>query len=455
MTVIDTVPTAPKALPLLGHSLPLLRDPQKFLGSLSPLGDLVRIRVGPIGMVVVCDADLTQQVLRDDRTFDKGGVLFDRVREVLGNGPGSCPYQGHRRLRRLLQPAFHGARLPAYAEVMSSHVEEVVSSWRDGQVVDVPGEIMKATNRILMTAAFSDTLADETLEQMISDVAVVFEGFYRQMFMPAWLTRLPVPGNRSFLKAKERLTATTHEIITRRRESGVDHGDLLSALVSARDAESSNQRLSNDEISDAVISFLFAGGESSATVVAWALHALGQNPEVQRRLHEEVDQVLAGRTATYDDVSQLEYTDRVIKETLRLYSPGWFLTRKSTADATLGEHRIPAGTTIAYSPYIVHRSAEHFTQPAAFDPDRWDASNGNELPPRHAMVAFGSGARKCIGDKFAIVEAVITLATIVARWKLEPVPDVEVRPALGSVMTPRRLPMRLAARDVAEHLAAS
>ncbi|MFC3996971.1 cytochrome P450 [Nocardiopsis sediminis] len=449
MPVIDTVPTAPKALPLLGHSLPLLRDPQKFLGSLAPVGDLVRIRVGPIGMVVVCDADLTQRVLRDDRTFDKGGVLFDRVREVLGNGPGSCPYQGHRRLRRLLQPAFHGARLPAYAEVMSDHVEEVVDSWRDGQVVDVPGEIMRATNRILMTAVFSDTLPDETLEQMIGDVGVVFEGFYRQMFMPEWLTRLPVPGNRSFLKAKERLTTTTHEIIARRRASGADHGDLLSALVSARDAESANERLSDDEISDAVISFLFAGGESSATVVAWALHALGQNPEAQRLLHEEVDQVLAGRTATYDDVPRLEYTDRVVKETLRLYSPGWFLTRKSTADATLGEHRIPAGTTIAYSPYIVHRSAEHFTRPAAFDPGRWDASDGRRLPPRQAMVPFGSGARKCIGDKFATVEAVITLATIVARWKPEPVPNVKVRAAIGSVMTPRRLPMRLAARKVA------
>lgn len=136
MNATRMIPRARGALPLLGHVMPLLRDPLRFLTSLPAQGDLVRIRIGPVTAIVICDPELTRQVLLDDRTFDKGGPIFDRLREVLGNGLVTCPHSMHRRQRRLVQPTFHQTRLPGYAQTMTEEISAVAESWRDGHVID-------------------------------------------------------------------------------------------------------------------------------------------------------------------------------------------------------------------------------------------------------------------------------------------------------------------------------
>ncbi|MFI8963021.1 cytochrome P450 [Streptomyces sp. NPDC053493] len=441
------IPTAPRALPLIGHIVPLLRDPLAFLNSLPALGDLVRIRLGPLTVIVICDPELTRRALLDDRVFDKGGPLYDRLREVIGDGVVSCRHQAHRRLRRLSQPAFHQARLPEYARAMTACVQETTDSWRPGHVLDVPAEMMTTSSRIITATLFSDSLPQAAHGRLVDDVTTVVTSLYQRMFLIPPLDRLPTPGNRAHLAARARLHATVERVIARRRADGADYGDLLSALVTAQDPEADGPGMSSAEISDTIVSFVLAGIESTAATLSSALDLLARHPDVEQRLHTEVDSVLGGAPATYADLPRLEVTERVVTETLRLRPPGWFFTRKVTADTDLGGHLLPAGTSVAYSPYLIHHRPDLYPDPEAFVPDRWAGPHSS--PPRHAFLPFAAGARKCIGDSFSMVEATLALATIAARWRLEHVSGDRVRLAPAVTLELRDLHMRARPRTPA------
>jgi cytochrome P450 len=444
MTTKCAAGSAPGALPLLGHTLSLLRNPWRFFASLPDHGDLVGIRIGPIEAIVVCAPELIRQVLLNDHVFDKGGPVFDQAREVLGDGLGTCPHRLHRRQRRLVQPTFHPTRLPGYAHVMTERIAEMTGSWRDGQALDVLSEMMTLTSRTLVETMFSDALPAALLGEMLDDLTTVLGGIYKRMLMPPPVDKLPFFGNRRYDRAGLRLREAIGRVISERRASGTDRGDLLSTLLSARDP-ADNQGLSDTEITDQVFIFFFAGTETTACTLAWAVHLLAQHPEIEHRLHAEVDAVLAGAPASYEDLPKLELTGRVVTETLRIYPAAWILTRTITTDTHLGGHPIPAGSTLIYSPYLLHHRPDLYPDPDRFDPDRW--TNGHTpQPPRQILIPFGGGARKCIGDTFAITEATLALATITARWRLRPLPGHHVHPAPAVSLRPRGLRMRATTR---------
>ncbi|MFF7216523.1 cytochrome P450 [Streptomyces sp. NPDC008238] len=440
MKDLRSLPAAPNGLPLVGHLPQLLRNPLAFLTSLPAHGDLVRIRLGPLAVVVLCDAELTRHVLISDRVFDKGGPVYDRAREVAGNGLPTCPYSEHRRQRRMIQPAFHPARLHAYAETMTGCIDERTAGWHAGQVLHIPTEMMAIASKAAAAAFFSRTLPSAELGRILDDVTTLINGMGRRMLMIPPLDRLPTPRNRSYLRARARLRDTLDQVIAQRLAEGTDRGDLLSALIAARDPEDGGRGMSAAEISDQTIAFFLAGTETTAATVGWALDLLAEHPEIEQRVHSEVDTVLGGTAATHAHLPHLPLAERVITETLRLRPPGWFITRVVSADTELAGHRLPAGTTVAYSAYLIHHKPDLYADPEAFDPDRWDPARPQ--PPRHALIPFATGARKCIGDTFATTEATLALATITARWRLEHLPGHTTRPALAMTLRPRDLRMR-------------
>lgn len=454
-TASGAVPVAPGRLPLLGHLLPLARDPLTFLSSLPACGDLVEVRIGPTRAIVVCDPDLTHRLLTDDRTFDKGGALIEKAREIVGDSLGTCPHGRHRRQRRLAQPAFHQARMPGYADIMTERITDATRSWRPGRILDVYAEMLGITSEILLATMFSSSLpARSDRGRLHRDFVTVIDGMYRRMLTPRPLNRLPTRRNRRYRQAVARLRRSVRTVLADRRADGTDHGDLLSALLAARDTGigigigigTTDQSLSDAEITDNTMMFLLAGTETTATTLAWALHLLTEHPETERALHAEVDAVLDGRPASHADLPHLELTGRVITETLRLYPPGWIFTRTVTADTRLGGHRLPANTTVVYSPYLLHRRADLFGDPDRFDPDRWLPDR--PLPGRRTLIPFSSGSRKCIGDTFAVTEAVLALASIASRWTLHRVPGPPVTAARSAALYPRHLRMRVEARAV-------
>ncbi|GLZ33932.1 cytochrome P450 [Lentzea sp. NBRC 105346] len=432
-----TIPLAPKALPLAGHAMSLFTDPLGFLRSLPSCGDLVRIRIGPVEAIVICDPDLLRGVLLDDRTFDREGPIIDAVREAVGGGITTAPHRTHRRLRKLAQPAFHRNRMPGYAAAMTAEIDAVTASWRSGQVLDVPTELLNLTMTIIARTMFSGSLPAVVVNQAVEDLTTLLRGMYRRTLSPPWLNRLPIPANRRHVAARTRMERTIASVIASRRASGSCPDDLLSALITARD---STDALTDLELQEQVLTFFVSGSETSSNIMSWALHLLSLSPALAARVRAEVDAVLSG-PATLDDLASLELTNRVILEVLRLYPPAWILNRVVSADTSLGGHSIPAGTTLVYSPYLIHHRADLYPSPSRFDPDRWLAAPPHPL----TFVPFGGGARKCIGDQFGVVEATLVLATVMRRWELEPVGRA-VRPSAALTLRPVGLRMRLKQR---------
>ncbi|MGK8488448.1 cytochrome P450 [Nocardia asiatica] len=436
----------------VGHAVALLRDPLAFLSSLADTGgELVRIRIGPGAAVVVCDPDLADRVLRDDRTFDKGGPLFDIARKVVGDNVITCPHRTHRRQRHLVQPTFSRSRLAHYGRAMTAEADAMTAAWSDGQVVDMLAEALRLTTQTVMATMFSGALAPHVRDRALDDVAVIVDGLYRQMLSPPLLNRLPTPGNRRYGRAHARLRELMRTIVAERRIDGTDHGDLVSAMLAARvpTETSTSVGMTDNQICDQLMSFFIAGSETTASALAWALHLLVAHPEIEERLHQETDQVLHGAPARYEDLPDLPLTGHIITEALRLYPPGWLFTRTVTADTRLGGYDLPAGTSLVYSPYIVHRRADLYQHPERFDPDRWDTTQ--QPIRRKAFLAFGAGPRRCVGETFALTELSLALATIAGRWRIRQLVGKPVRPAVAMALRPRELRIRVhsASRGVA------
>ncbi|MEV0253420.1 cytochrome P450 [Streptomyces sp. NPDC050732] len=433
------VAAAPRRLPLVGHALSMGRRPLEFLGSLPELGDLVELRIGSRPAFLPCHPELVQRVLLNARVYDTGGPVKEKARPILGNGLITSDWSDHRRQRRLVQPAFHKARIAAYAEVMQEECAAHAASWEAGQPVDVSDAMQGLTARVTARALFSTEMAPDAVVEIQRSLPVMVRGAYRRAVDPTGLlARLPLAANREFDRALGRLHALIDGIISGYRQAAEDRGDLLSALLNARDEDGS--RLSDQEVHDQVMTLLLAGVETTASALTWAWHLLAGHPEVAARLHAEVDEVLDGRTPTYADIPRLKYTQRVFTETLRLYPPAWMFTRAVTEDTELGGHRLPAGTDVLISPYVIHRTPGLFADPETFEPDRWLPERAAEVA-RGAYLPFGAGSRKCIGDVFGMTEATLALAALASRWRLLPMPGHEVRAHAGMSLTTGPLPM--------------
>ncbi|WP_416562329.1 cytochrome P450 [Nocardia testacea] len=442
------VPPASGAIWPVGHIVTLLRDPLAFLSSLANDGsELVKIRIGPGTAVVVCDPDLTARVLRDDRTFDKGGPLFDTARKVVGDNVITCPHHRHRRQRSLIQPTFGRARLTNYGRAMTAEADAMTAAWSHGEVVDMRASALRLTTQTVMATMFSGALAPHVRDRALADVTDIVNGLYRQMLAPPLLNRIPTPGNRRYVRAHARLRELMAHIVADRRIDGTDHGDLVSAMLSARlpaDAAASvdlGDGMTDSQICDQLMAFFIAGSETTASALAWALHLLVTHPEVEERLHQETARVLDGRAARYRDLPDLPLTGHIITEALRLYPPGWLFTRTVTTDTRLGGYDLPAGTSVVYSPYILHRRSDLYPNPDRFDPDRWDTPE----PPirRKAFMAFGAGPRRCPGETFALTELSLALATITGRWRIRHRVGSPTHPAVAMALHPRDLRIRV------------
>ncbi|MCX5206209.1 cytochrome P450 [Streptomyces sp. NBC_00237] len=434
----------PSGWPLLGHAWPLFKAPFAFLASLPQHGDLVEMRLGPTRVYVPTHPELLRQTLVDDRTFDKGGTYYDRAREMAGNGVATCPHQDHRRQRRLLQPAFHEAQLDKYATVMEQQIADLTASWGTGHSFEAYPVLYGLALRIVTHTLFSTHVDDAVTEDIRESFDVVFSNFFRRMFVPQAVNRLPLPGNRRHREALALLRGAVERVITESR-GGDDGNNVLAALLAAHKAEGAT--VVDSELRDHIVTVLAAGSETVASTLTWSLYLLSQNREAQDALQREADARLAGPLAVWSEVPALPYTHRVITETIRLYPPGWLFTRVTSTGTELAGRHLKPGTTVVITPVPVHRNPAVFSRPDAFDPDRWLPERAATLP-RGAFAGFGAGARKCIGDAYGVGECTLALASVARRWQVETLPVPDVRPVpLAAFYRPRRLFLRVKRRN--------
>ncbi|MED7953458.1 cytochrome P450 [Kitasatospora sp. NPDC058201] len=434
-----TAATAPGALPLLGHLVPLRRRPLEFLTGLPRHGDVVELRMGRRTVHMVCHPELVGQVLKDPRTFDRGGPFYEKTKLLMGNSLGNCPYADHRRQRLLVQPSFRRERIATYPQVMREEMAAETAGWRPGGTIEANDRMHAVTARIGARVLLSTEIGTDHVDRILRCLPIVLKGMYKRMVAPVGLVyRVPGPESRRFEGALADLRELIDSIIRNYRGADQDHGDLLSGLLGARDED--GRGLSDQEIHDQVMNFLTASTETTATALAWALQLLGRHPEYERRLQEEADAFAASGGADAHGRDGLDYTRQVVNEVLRLYPPGWLVTRVVTADTELGGVRLPVGSVVFYSSYALHRNGELFPDPERFDPDRWSPERVGDVP-RGAMIPFGAGSRKCIGDDFAMMETTLALATIAARWRLRPTSDTPVHPKPRALVGMGELPM--------------
>jgi pentalenene oxygenase len=367
------------------------------------------------------------QVLQNPATYDKGGPTFEGFRQAAGNGLASCPQRAHRRQRRLVQPAFRKALLPAYATLGCAETDAMLQSWRDGQTLDLGAQMHRLAARSTARTLFSTELDPAQLALCARAIETIAAGVVVRMLVPTGWSWLPIPVLRRFHRALDTLDALTHQIVRQRRTQPTERNDLLSMLL-APGAEHGDP-LDDQEIHDQVVTLILAGTETTATLLTWALHMLMQHPPIQERLQAETDRVLAGGIAEPADAEHLPFTTAVLTETMRMWPAGWVFTRAVTRDTDLAGHRLPVGTTVAYSPYLLGRRTDLYSEPDQFIPDRWlNDGHAASLPPG-AFVPFGGGTRKCVGDNLALLQAPLTLASIIGRWQLTPDPGSPQAPA--------------------------
>jgi cytochrome P450 len=399
------------------------------LGSLArwarQYGDVVSARFGPRRIIFLNHPDLVEEVLvSQHRKFIKHYRLRKSAR-ALGQGLVTSEGELWRSQRKLAQPAFHRERINRYAQSMVSFTEQMLASWADGQVRDVHADMMTLTLEIVAKTLFDSEIGGKSADARAA-MEILERGFIartrRLMAPPIWL---PTPLNMRLERAVRRLEQIIFAIIAERRRSREDRGDLLSMLLHAQDQES-GRRMSDQLLRDEVMTLFMAGHETTANTLAWAWLFVARQPDVEARLHEELDRTLAGRTPTVADLPQLAFAERIITETLRVHPTVWMVGREAIEPVELGGYRIPVGMTVFMPQWVIHRDPRWYDDPEVFRPQRW-ADGLMQRIPRYAYFPFGGGPRICIGNNFAMMEATLILATIAQKYRMALAPDADIK----------------------------
>jgi cytochrome P450 len=429
MTAAATAP-GPKPSLLDAFSYRPGRDPLVFFSDLArTYGDIVAYRLGGERLILVNDPQHIKDILvTHNRNFTKGRAL-QRTKRLLGEGLLTSEGATHLRQRRLMQPAFHRERIAAYGDTMVAYADRTRCAWRDGATFDVAQEMNRLTLSIV-----GKTLFDADVESQAAEVRVALTGVMETFWMTMLpfsdlLEHLPVPKLRRARAARAQLDAIIYGMIAERRRSHRDHGDLLSMLLSAQDeeAEGAAGRMSDVQVRDEAMTIFLAGHETTANALTWTWYLLSTAPDVEAKLHAEVDRALQGRLPRVADISSLPFVERVVTESMRLYPPAWLIGRRAIADYELGDYVVPARTILVMSPFVTQRDVRFYTDPERFDPDRWTPEFRATLP-KFAYFPFGGGPRQCIGESFAWMELVLLVATIAQRWQLTLLPGHPVVP---------------------------
>jgi cytochrome P450 len=405
----------------------LLRDPLAFFLKLTrEYGNVVCYRPAPEKAFLVNHPDYAAHILVDNsRNYSKATYTNQMFKEMVADGLLVSEGEVWLRQRRLMQPAFHHQRLEALVSVMVEEVSEVIQRWKEfartGEPVNMWDEMAGLTLSITTRVLFG-----VDLEARVNAVG-------QAMNIGADL--LEKPRRPRFRKAFQMMIEVVDEIITRRRSYSVVGEDLLSRLMLA--GQETGEAMDDREIRQQVITLLLAGYETTANALTWTWYLLAQHPDSQKKLNAEARAVLGNRSASADDLPSLGYTRMVFEEGMRLYPPAWVLGRKALGDDRLGNYRIPAGATIAISPYTLHRHLDYWEDPDIFNPERFSPERSASRA-RNTYIPFGVGQRQCIGKDMALIEAPVILSGLAREFYLHLLPDQEIRPQPLFVLRPDR-----------------
>jgi len=401
--------------------------------------DIVHIRFGRSEYYfLVKNPELIEQVLITKQTyFGKENYIhvFIPTWKAWLNGlvTSTTHFESHDKQRKMEQPAFHQEKVNTYSKITTDIGERFISKWSDGKVLDIAHEMVELTTMIVAKCLFSIDIEAEAKE-VCKDLGA-FASYYLQLASPLAPLLVRLPSNKKYREAIKRTNKLIAKLVDERRKTDVDKGDLLSILLKAENDK--GEKMTDEQLRDQICIFFVVGHETSAACLTWTYYLLSQNPLVEQKVHQEVDSLFPNfEVPKISDIPKLEYTLKVIYESMRIYPPSWSIVRQTMKDCYLGNYFLPARSNIWISQYLNHRDERFFPEPDRFLPERWTDDMKKKLP-NFAYFPFGGGSRRCIGEPFAWVELGLLIATISRRWQMRLAHSHKVVPLPGVTLVPK------------------
>jgi cytochrome P450 len=439
-------PPGPKPRGIVGNLPMASKDPLGLFTEWARLyGDIFHYRVFHRHIYFINHPDLIKDVLVTKAPSFRKGEAVRANRRIFGNGLLTSEGNFWRQQRRLMQPAFHHSHIESYAKIMVGSTERMLDGWRDGDARDIHQDMMRLTLEIAAMALFSVEIASEKDRVAVALDTLMELSMGARMLLPAVFRRIPTRKNRRYEQAARQLEEVVYGLIRERQgnpaaEPSRGFEDLLGLLLQTRYDDGSP--MPPEQVRDEVMTLLLAGHETTAVSLSWIWMLLSHHPAVEQKLWSELGSVLEGRSPCMDDLRSLPYTERVVKEAMRLYPPVWAVVRTAAQDCEIGGYVIPAKSPVIVSQWVMHRDPRFYDEPGEFRPDRW-LDERAKTAPRFSYFPFAGGPRICIGAAFATTEAALVLATIAQRYQIrvasgapiEPVPSITLRPRHGIPVT--------------------
>lgn len=404
------MPPGPDGLPVLGSMLRYGLDPFEYRKEWAEeYGDIVYVDggLGRDGYILTEPRHFEQVLVNDDEHYRRPR----EYQEIFRNGLGASEGEFWRKQRELIQPAFYPDQIRSYADDMLTATRELIDRWEgDGEIRDIEAEMKGLTLDVFARSVFGIDGIDEYPEIREACEAISDKASASNQAFPSWF---PTAANRRYDRAESKMDGALDKIIDERR--GASDDSLLSTLLEAQSDD--GHQMSDSTLRDEMVSLLFAGHETTALSLTYTWYLLSKNEEERRRLFIEADDVLDGGFGP-QAAMQLEYTDKLVKESLRRLCPAHSLFRQPCREVTIDSYTIPEDSAIFLPIWLLHHDETYFEDPMSFRPDRWDGTLQEQLP-KYAYIPFGAGPHRCIGERFAKMELHTIVPMIAREFELE------------------------------------
>ncbi len=412
------------------------------LGTFSSLterfGDTVCLRGLWTAYILTNPAAVEYVLQTNSRNYPKS-KNYDILKSSTGNGLFVSDGEHWLRQRRLAQPIFHQQRIASFCETMTDSTAEMLARWEKlaeaGEAFDLMPELMRLTLSIVGKSLLNTDLGSAA--SVFGDAFETVREFTvkRLMALVKIPDAVPTPLNLRFRRAIKSVDEIVYRLISERRKSPAEFDDLLAMLMWAQDAET-GASMNDVQLRDEVMTLIGAGYETTTQALGWTFYLLGKNPEKEAKLRGEIENVLAGETPTFEDLPRLAYTRQVFQEAMRLYPPVWAFSRVAARADEIGGFFVPAKSEVLLMPFITHRHTEFWDAPDEFEPERFSAENSASRP-KFAYFPFGGGARQCIGNHFAQMEAQIIIAMVLQKFRVSLAVNQTVEPETSVTLRPK------------------
>lgn len=434
-----------------------LKDPINTLSKIADeYGDLSHFKMGRLHVYLINNPNYIEKILIYDHSNFSKGPRLQSAKRLLGEGLVTSEGEFHKNQRKLIQPLFLPKKIASYGPIMTDRSLRLIQGWKNGSIVNVHSELMKVTLSIICKSVMDYDMESKQAKDFGNAFAITKKYASRlQHPLGQILDRVPIlPKVAQARGAGNALNTIVYGLIFERRkkienDKSFSGEDLLTKLIKVQADDGST--MTDKQLRDEIITILIAGHETTSNALTWTYYLLSQNPQIERRVFDEIDSVLEGNGEEYKqpsvaDLPKLNYVEKMFREAMRLYPPVWTMGRFAQSDYKLGGYTLPKGSSLIFSQYVMHHSAKYYDNPETFDPDRWTEEFKMHLP-RFSYFPFGGGIRGCVGEPFAWQEGILLIATISSYWSMRLAPNQRVKFQPGITLNPKNgIKMKLRSR---------